>query len=199
MKDWIKQDEFFMNWNNWVSVLIKNLNKLNTDKLTKDKSFIQSLENISNFRWNILSISTSIENLINLNIEFILFNVKDDSSELFQNLFLRTSNLTFFAKWNIFKEICKKSHKTKNNYNKEIISSIQKSIEIRNNIAHWYLYYDYKTKSFYIEYYKNNKIIKDLINDEYIKENTKELYNCINNINILIYWEDTTIKKQINK
>lgn len=199
MKDWILKNEFFMNWNTWISVLIKNLDRWKANILTENKLFIKNLEDISNFRGNILSISTSVESLLNSNIEFILFNVKDDSSELFQNLFLRTTHLTFFAKWNIFKELCKTSHKTKDNYDKKIVSSIQESIELRNNIAHWYLIYDYSIDNFYLEYYKNNKMKKDLIDDEYIESNIKKIYECINTIGILVYWEDTTIRNKMIK
>jgi hypothetical protein len=48
-----------------------------------------------------------------------------------------------------------------------------------------------------LEYYKNNEMKKDLIDDKYIEDNTKKLYECINTINILVYWEDTTIKNKM--
>ncbi len=197
----IDNNSFFINWNNWISVLVENVSQekfYNSKECYKYSIFITNLDNISTFRWRILSTSISIENLINYILEFIIFDEKNNSSELFQKYFLRTSNITFFSKWNILKELCKNNEKTKKYYDKEIIRSIQNAIEIRNIIAHWYIIYNFENKCFYIEYIKSGKIVKEEINNDYIEKNSKLVYNCINNINKLIYWYDTTIKKNIN-
>lgn len=201
MENKINKNEFFINWNNWISILVTNISQdefIETDICkNKENPFYKNLDNISTFRWRILSTSISIENLIDYCIEFIIFDEKNDKTELFQKIFLKSSHLTFFGKWNILKELCKESSKTKAFYNKEIISSIQDVIELRNNIAHWYSKYDYKENKFYIEYIKNHKLHKDEINDIYILNNTNKVYWCINEINKLIFWNDTTIKKKI--
>ena len=190
-----ENDKFILNTSTWYSVGIINWNREKWLRLINDNSFLNKLKEVSDFRWKVLSISTSIEILINANIELIIFDEQNENSKLFQDLFLRTNYLTFFSKWNIFKELCKSSNKVKKNYDKKIISTIQGVIETRNNLAHWYLIYDYLDKNFYIEYYKRSNIQTDLISEKYIKSSLNELYNCINDINILIYWKDTTIKK----
>lgn len=193
MEDKIKKDEIFFNTSNGYSVFVKNC--IEHDKIWDNIKFLEKLKEVTYFRWKIIWYSTSIENLLNANIEFILFNYKDKNSELFQNLFLRTNNLTFFSKWNIFKELCKLSEKTKDYYDKKIITEINNIIELRNHIAHWYLIYDYKEENFYLEYVDRGKVVNKLITDSYIEESIKKLYECINKINILVFWKNTTKKE----
>lgn len=158
------------------------------DEIFKTKGFRDNMATFSNFRGNILSIATSIESLINSLIEFIIFNEKNDTTELFQNLFLRSNYLSFHNKWKILKELCKQSPKTSQFYKEELVTKIQKCIKDRNIFAHGILYYDANEKSYFLEHFDNNsnEIIKIELTHEYMDKVSREFYDCINSINFLV-------------
>jgi len=189
-----------MNWQNWISILVEW--KQSEFNEHKDPNFIKSIDNFSTTRGNILSIAVSIENLIGNNIEYIIFDEQNEWSKLFNDLFLKTSYLWFGNKRKVYKELCKLSSKTKKNYesNKSIIIEIQKCIEIRNKFAHWQFLYKNQEKTFYIEYYstKSSESIQEKIDTNNLEEIIKIFYDCINNINKLV-WIDSTIKTKVEQ
>ena len=189
------KENFFWNWNNGDSILIKNWDK--TNKYLKSKEFIKSVEAFSLFRGRILSISTSIENLLWYCIEYVLFDEKNNTTELFQKLFLKTTYLWFHWKRKIFKELLKESYKTKDYYDKKIITEIQKCIEFRNKLAHWMLLFDCDEKKFYLESSLKELEYMEISNDD-IKIKSENFYNCINKINCLVYWKSySTVKMKM--
>ena len=181
--------DFFMNGQNGVSLLIKNWDK--SDEKFRSKLFLKQITNICNHRWNILSIAISIEMLINAHIEYIIFDEKNKNTVLFQDLFLRSNYLTFFSKWQILKELCKISEKVKKYYDKDVIIRIQECIELRNIFAHGKCFFDSNEDKFYIEFFKSHSIKIKELTYEYFQETVIKFYNAINDLNLLVYWDNS--------
>lgn len=190
--------DFFMNGTNGISVLVKNWDQKDIEFFSS-KIFFSQLQAISNVRGGILSVSISIESLLEESIEYILFDVKDFKSQFFQEKILNNSCITFFEKWKIFKELTKTSPKTRHFYNSQIIKSIHEGISIRNQFAHWKLIFDFLKKTFYIEYIFQSEKQTVEITQEYLEASASHLYDCINSINILVHWDSQSVQKNLIK
>ena len=110
-------------------------------------------------------------------------------------MFLKSTTLWFHNKRKIFKELLKSSNKAKGFYDKSIITQIQNCIDIRNELAHWLLFFDSKQKIFFVESYLKDELKIREITNKGIEEISWKFYKCINEINILVWWKDYAIFK----
>lgn len=176
--------EFFLNWNNCISIFVKNAEKDNP--IFKSKDFLKNIDNFSAFRWRILSVSVSIENWLDHAIEYLMFDEKNQSSYRFSSSILKSWMLTYFQKRKVFKDLCKNRDWEKSTHDKVVIWEIHKCIELRNNVAHWTIYYDWKDNAFYFVRIKWMQESSIKITETYILDTSKKLYSCINKLNTLL-------------
>ncbi len=189
---------FHIIWTNWISVNIINWNPHEKEYFSSEE-FVSQIQAITNIRWWIISTAISIEDFIDNSITYILFDTQDINSELFQNIIMKGWGLTFDSKWKILREITERSSKTKDFYNKTIITSIKNCIEIRNIFAHWNLVYDFSNRLFFLESISKWELSRKEITQEYLESSANKMYECINSISMLVFWYETTVKLPYTK
>ncbi len=185
---------FFWNTPEWLSIFIKNSE--DTDTFFDSPGFRDKVKKLVSVRGKILSICVSIEEYLDLALEFLIFDEHNNSSERFTKHIIQSGALTFYSKWKIFRNLCKEREK-KVTYDSDTIGKISKAKDIRNKFAHWTFMYDWNKKLFFLEYIKDYSTKKEKIDSIDFDQILESLYLCINTLSWLFNSEEfsTDIKE----
>jgi hypothetical protein len=147
------------------------------EEIKKRQNFIQ------NKRGEFISACYDLENYLAQFISEFFF--KDDliKKEMFHELILDATILTFRQKKNLAKQLMEKSpdetigNTISKENREELFKKVEEVIKIRNALAHGKVIIDYNNNKSIIQYYDSNKQIKiDLeLNEDFFQENDKKV------------------------